>query len=169
MSDTPSETPAASAREERRNGEGPDRARQSSHGHSREPSGRAQRIPLGSARQKGLADARPGFVRRWINNKGARIQYALQGGWNHVRADNSGAFSSDPGEGTSQVCGTQENGEPMRRYLMEIREDWFNEDQFEKENKRAEIEAQILRGTDDKGQPGKDGRYLRIGTKRIGL
>jgi hypothetical protein len=145
------------------------RGREVTHEPSREPEGRAERIPLGSHRQKLVSDTRPGFVRRWINDKGARLQYAMQGAWSFVRKDGSTAKSSDPGEGVSQVVGTKEGGEPMRAYLMEIRKDWFDKDQAAKQERIDEREAQINRGKDEHGEVGKDGRYMRVGAKRIGL
>ena len=135
----------------------------------REPTGRAERVPLGSHRQKLVSNARPGFVRRWVNDKGARIQYALQGGYEFVSKSGSTATTTDPGDGVSQIVGTKEGGDSMRAYLMEIRKEWFDEDQAAKRKRVDEVEAQINRGKDDHGEVGKDGRYMRVGARRIGL
>lgn len=145
------------------------RGRETSHEISREPKGRAERIPLGSHRQKLIADVRPGFVRRWINDKGARIQYALQGGWEFVSRDKTTATTTDQGQGVSQVTGTREGGDSMRSYLMEISKEWYDEDQAAKQKRIDDVESQIKRGKDQHGEVGKDGRYMRVGARRIGL
>lgn len=147
----------------------PRRAREETHEPVREPNGRAERIPLGRHRQKLLSSSRPGFMRRWINDKNARILQAQQGGWSFVRKDGSTAATSDPGDGISQIVGNKEGGEPMRAFLMEIRKEWWDADQAEKQNKIDETETQIRRGKDEFGEPGKDGRYVRQGARRIGL
>lgn len=169
--DTPPATDAgeSSQRSERRPGRPKLRGRQASHEPSREPEGRAERIPLGSHRQKLTTDQRPGFVRRWINDRGGRILQAQQGGWHFVAKNGAKAQTSDAGEGISQIVGTKEGGEPLRAYLMEIREDWYKEDQAAKQKRTDEIESQIRRGKDEHGEVGKDGRYMRVGTRRVGL
>lgn len=123
----------------------PQRSREESHAPEREALGRGKRIPLGTARIKGEADKRPGFVRRWINDSGARIEQALQGGWEFVSTDPIAA-SSDPGSRISQIAGTKEGGTPLLRYLMEIREEWWAEDQAAKQEHNDALEAQIKRG-----------------------
>lgn len=69
----------------------------------------------------------------------------------------------------SQIVGTKEGGEPLRAYLMEIREDWYKEDQAAKTKRTDEIEAQIRRGKDEHGEIGKDGRFMRVAARRVGL
>ena len=119
---------------------------------------RAQRVPLGSARQKLLAGTRPGYVRHWFNDVGGRIPAALQAGYEFVRKDGE-ATTTDMGEAISQVVGTKEGGGGLTAYLMEIREDWYREDQAKKQEAVDAVEATIRRG-ELIGQVGQDGRYL---------
>lgn len=146
------------------------RGREEKHEPSREPTGRAERIPLGSHRQKLVSDTRPGFIRRWINDKGARIQYAFQGGWNFVSRNKSTANTTDQGDAVSQIVGTKEGGGSMTAYLMEISREWYDADQAAKQKRVDEAESQINRGKDEHGEVGKDGRYMRTPDgRRVGL
>ncbi len=149
---------------------GKPRGRQSNHGPNREPKGRAERIPLGAPQLKLATQKIPGFVSRWINDKGSRVQQALQGGYYFVEKGDTVARTTDLGDSCiSQIVGTKESGEPMSAYLMKIPEKWHREDQAAKKGRRDEIVAQIEGGTDEKGGPGQDGRYLpKVLTNRLG-
>lgn len=136
----------------------PPRVRQETHEPEREPQGRAKRIPLGSQRLKLLASTRAGFVRRWINDNNSRVQMALQAGYEFVRRD-GGATTTDMGESVSQIVGTKEGGAPQTAYLMEIREEWHQEDQAIKQSDIDAKEHQIRRG-ELVGKVGQDGVYL---------
>ncbi len=111
----------------------------------REPEGRAKRIPLGSFQQKLQANNRPGFVRRWINDDRQRLQLALQAGYDFVLHDDK-AKSSDDGGRISQIVGSKDGGGALRAYLMEIREEWYWEDQADKQQKIDATENLIRRG-----------------------
>lgn len=140
---------------------GKPRGRQSAHGPNREIKGRGERIPLGAPQFKLTAQEIPGFKCRWINDKGARIQQALRGGYYFVEEGDTTAHSTDMGDSCiSQIVGTNETGQPMRAYLMKIPEKWYREDQEAKIHRRDETMAQIERGADEKGGPGQDGRYI---------
>lgn len=94
---------------------------------------------------------------------------ALQGGYEFVRKDGK-ASTSDMGEAFSQIVGKTEGGTPLRAYLMEIREDWFNEDQATKQESIDATEKQIRRG-ELVGKVGQDGVYIPnqgISIKRAG-
>lgn len=141
-----------------------------SHEPVREPQqGRAKRVPLGVQRLKLQASQRPGFVRRWVNDDGARTQMALQGGYEFVRLDGQ-ATTTDPGQAVSQIVGKTEGGTPLRAYLMEIREEWYAEDQATKQESIDATEKQIRRG-ELVGKVGQDGVYVPsqgISIKRAG-
>lgn len=140
----------------------PSRARPDTHEPQREPEGRAKRIPLGVQRLKLTASIRKGFVRRWINDDGSRVAAALQGGYEFVRREGADATSTDPGDQVSQVVGRLEGGAPLRAYLMEIREEWFKEDQTAKQLDVDKRENQIKRG-ELEGKVGVDGVYVPAG------
>lgn len=135
----------------------PPRVREESHEPVREPQGRSARVPLGVRKQKLIAEPRPGYVPRWINDDGDRIQQAIQGGWDFVLKDKE-ATSDDLGNRISRIVGSKSSGGALTAYLMEIREDWFRADQIAKQEKINATESLIKRG--ELGQkPGVDGAY----------
>lgn len=119
------------------------------------PQGRGRRVPLGGFTQRLGGEHRPGYVARWFNDEGGRIAQALEAGYEFVY--HKGAESTDPGNRISQIV-SKETG--MRAYMMEIREEWYNEDQAVKQKSINEVEAQFKRGKDIAGEPGIDGRYI---------
>lgn len=136
----------------------PPRAREESHGPKREPEGRGARVPLGVRKQKLIADTRDGYVGRWINDDGDRIQQAIQGGWDFVLRDKL-ATSDDLGNRINRVVGSKSSGGSLTAYLMEIREDWYAADQAEKQEKINATESLIKRG-ELRQKIGTDGEYV---------
>jgi len=72
----------------------------------------------------------------------------MNGGYTHVL--------DDKGE---KVSRHGSKSEMLRVYLMEIREDWYTEDQQRKLSDIVAVETQIKRG-ELHGKPGEDGRYI---------
>ena len=107
--------------------------------------GRAERVPLGSYRQKLTAPERAGFHRRWINDNGDRIVQAEAGGYQFVEDERD---RDEAGRGVKRfmTVGVKEDGSPLKAYLMEIRQEFFDEDQKAKQSKIDEVEAAIKRG-----------------------
>lgn len=132
---------------------------------------RMERIPVGT-RNRLSAPKRPGYVRRWVNNKPGRIQMFQQAGYKVVTDQeydpaNPGMvrvgdqFTDKPAIMGSSVV--EEVGGGNKAVLMEIRKDWYDEDQAAKARKIDQMEAQIKR------RPNKDGFYGDIkvdGTER---
>ena len=157
MSDeTTASAPDALAQKVRRGR--PPRVRTESSEPKREPQGRAERIPLGVQQDKLKASQRQGYVRRWINDNGSRVANAKAGGWEFVRED-SQASSTDMGQGISRIVGTKEGGQPLNAFLMEIRKDWYDADQQEKQKAISATDDLIRRG-ELNGKAGDDGRYV---------
>ena len=125
---------------------------------------RKERIPLGTRVSKLTVPQRHGYQRRWMNDSPGRIEDAKRGGYSLVvdptlkvgNASEDG--NSEIGGAVSRVVGTQEGGNPMKAYLMEIPQSWYDEDQSRKREARMEIEAAIIRGDDQ--QKIKDERGL---------
>lgn len=136
----------------------PPRVRDESHEPQREPEGRGARVPLGVRKQKLIAEKREGYVPRWINDDGDRIQQAIQGGWDFVLRDKK-ATSDDLGNRISRSVGVKSAGGVLTAYLMEIREDWFIADQAEKQKSIDATENIIKRGALVQ-KPGEDGAYI---------
>ncbi len=125
----------------------------------REETGRRKRIPLGVPQLKLSAPKRAGFHRHWLNDTGGRIQAAEQAGYSFVENEQA---SEEEGRARylSRVVGVKEDGSPMTAYLMEIRQDWYDEDQAEKQNQITAKESEIRRGRDPaSAQDGQDKFY----------
>lgn len=108
--------------------------------------GRRSRVPLGTMKQKLSAAKREGYVRRWMNDAGNRIHDALQAGYTHVEESVDGRDVK-----VSRRVGVNEDGSPMMAHLMEIRQEFYMEDQAAKQVAVDEIDAAI-RGGGPRGQ-----------------
>lgn len=131
----------------------------------RQETARARRVPLGTPEMKLTAENREGYVRRWFNGKGNRLSRAQQAGYTFVEDDTfigEGAESrnSDIGSAVSQIVGTNEDGSPLRAYLMEIRREWYEEDQAAKQAAIDEREDAIRNGSVNDEQGRQDNRYV---------
>jgi hypothetical protein len=124
---------------------------------TREPAGRQARIPLGVARQKLAYSRREGYVRRWFNDNRNRLSAAEAAGYTFVTEERDGRDAK-----VSQVVGVKEDGSPMAAYLMEIRQEFYNEDQAAKERINAQVDEQLLRRTEPEGtSPADQGRFYQ--------
>lgn len=108
---------------------------------TREETGRRQRIPMGVPRAKLHAEIDKGYVGRWINDHNGRIQQAEAAGYTHVTE------GKGRGNKRRQQVGTLPDGSPMFAYLMQIRKEFYDEDQALKLRAADDIDAAIKRGT----------------------
>ena len=115
---------------------------------------RQARIPVDSPQLHLDTPVREGFRRYWFNDVPGRIQSALKGGYDFVTEDtllgdnpNSNITETDPG-GTrvSRVVGTNTDNSARVAYLMEIPEEWYNEDQEKLLSHQKEVMEQIKTG-----------------------
>lgn len=121
------------------------------------PPKRRERVPLNAMRQKLQAPERKGYVRRWVNDEGGRLRDFERAGYSFVEEE---GIHTD-GEGT-RVCrrvGTHENGAVKHAFLMEQKQEWYDEDQAEKQ-KELDVVDEAIRGGNIAGQVGQDGRYV---------
>lgn len=112
---------------------------------------RKARGPLGGGVQKLTVEQRPGFVRRWVNDDAGRLTMFENNDYEYVSEPTkvgSGIQdgNSDLGSRISTIVGKKEDGTPQRAYLMEIREDWYQEDQAQKAAKIDADERGIMSG-----------------------
>src|SRR5574343_700072 len=129
---------------------------------------RRKRVPVGVPRLKLNAPNREGYVRRWVNDDNTRLKDFEEGGYQYVYGAKAGDAAGNDvtaREGldsrVSRVVGKKDDGSPLTAYLMEIRQDWYDEDQLAKMRIIDEKEAQMRRGEDSQGgRPGHDGRYV---------
>ncbi len=107
----------------------------------REGTGRQARIPLGTSTLKMAYADRPGYHRHWMNDRSNRIHDAERAGYTFVEALNDGRK-----EKVSRRVGSHEDGSPMPAYLMEIRQEFYDEDQAAKQKQVDAIDYAILHG-----------------------
>lgn len=111
-----------------------------------------KRVPLGS-RNILTAPKKNGFVRRFVNDKGDRVQAFKDAGWTLVEE----APVGDPKLGRASSIGSVTNpsvGAGQRAILMEIPEKYYQEDYNAAQAKITQVENEIRRKSKS---PGKDG------------
>ena len=114
-----------------------------------------KRVPLGT-RNILTAPKNPGFVRRFVNDRGDRIESFKAAGWNAV---DEAVQVGDPKVGRASSLGSLVNpsvGGGDRAVLMEIPEDLYNEDRAASQASITKVENEIKRNT--LGQDGLDGK-----------
>lgn len=108
---------------------------------------RETRQPFGSQTQKLAYPKREGYHHHWFNDTPGRVDQALQAGYVHVK--------DKTGKNVSRVVGTQDGGGGLTAFLMEIPQEWYDEDMAREEERNFATEAAIKRG-DLVGAPGMD-------------
>ena len=117
-----------------------------------------KRIPLGT-RNILTAPKRPGFVRRFVNDKGDRVQRFKEAGYSIVKED---IQVGDPKVGTPNKLGSSveaQVGGGQRAVLMEISEEYYNEDAKKAQDKITKVENEIRRNSKE---PGRDGLHGKV-------
>lgn len=151
-----------------------DAARAETRTEDREPEGREVRVPVGVQRMKMSAPERKGYVRRWVNDEmDGRVQRFKEGGYQFVEDaklqigdHNIGNENKNLGTRVSRVVGTHPNGEPKLAYLMEIKKEFYDEDQRAKEKINREIDDAIKSGALSNNVPTSD-RYTPSEGRKI--
>lgn len=139
---------------------------------TREETGRNKRVPLGVARAKLSVPSREGYVRRWVNDTEGRLANAEQGGYQfatdqnlQIGAPDIDNENRDLGARVSRVV---DKSTGQKAYLMEIKADFYKEDQEAKAKKVAETDRLIAKGKleDDESRYVPDkGRGIQIETR----
>lgn len=115
---------------------------------------RPRRIPI-DTRNVLTFPQRKGYVRRVVNDTGDRIQQFEAAGYTIVRED---VIAGDPKAGKETKIGSAVNpsvGADAKAVLMEIREEWYEEDQKAKQDAITAGERDMKQ----KLNQGKDGDY----------
>ena len=119
----------------------------------KQPEGNVRkRVPLGQ-RNILTAPKRPGFVRRFVNDRDDRVQAFKDAGWTLVEE----APVGDPKIGRASSIGSMTNpsvGLGQRAILMEIPEKYYQEDYKAAQAEITQVENEIKRNSKS---PGKDG------------
>jgi hypothetical protein len=125
---------------------------------TREETGRRARVPLGDPRPKMAAPERMGYRRRWINDTGDRLRAASTAGYEFVE-DEIEVDEAGRGKRRSMTVGTKEDGSPLKAFLMEIRNEFYEVDQAVKQGKIDEVDAAMRRGEVHGAQPQDEDKY----------
>lgn len=133
-----------------------------------EPLTRSSRRPFGAMAQKLAYPPRAGFHRHWFNDNPGRIDFAVEeAGYKHV-------VDAKTGKDVCRVVGTREGGAPITAFLLEIPEEWFNDDMARYEQEADSRDDAIRRGQviakrpedQSKFYPSAQGRNIQIRTPR---
>lgn len=141
---------------------------------SRDDTGRNSRVPLGVARAKLSVPQRQGYVRRWVNDTEGRLMQAEQGGYQfatdqslQIGAVDVDNVNRDLGARISRVV---DKSTGQKAYLMEIKEEFYAEDQAAKVRQVAEKDRLIKTGKLDDGESRyipDEGRGISIETRNV--
>ena len=116
-----------------------------------------KRVPL-RTRNILTAPKKPGFVRRFVNDKGDRIQAFKDAGWSVVdTVDQVG----DEKVGRATSMGSSANpsvGGGQRAVLMELPEKYYEEDMAAKQAEIDKVEQEIKRNSTTPGHDGLTGK-----------
>jgi hypothetical protein len=120
----------------------------------RRPAG--TRKPFGTQEQRLYYAPRPGYRRYWFNDIPGRIERATEAGYTHVL--------DGKGKNVQHIVGKAESGGGLNAFLMEIPQEWYEEDMAAAQQSRDLQMAQITRGD----QPdGPEKRYVPASGIRI--
>ena len=115
---------------------------------------RRTRKPFGAQTQKLAYEQREGYHRHWFNDTPGRIEQAIAAGYEHVVGRDGKNMSMPVGVHANQPGA-------LIAFLMEIPQEWFDEDMAAQQQIIDEKMELINRGADDNGRPGEDGRYVK--------
>jgi hypothetical protein len=121
---------------------------------------RPQRKPFGSSTQKLAYEGRTGYHRHWFNDIPGRLQQAAEAGYKIIK--------DKGGKEVARPVGIYDNGVALLAYLMEIPEEWYQEDIAKQQSSLDEMDAAIKRGA-FQGAVGKDGRYIPAQGIKMGV
>lgn len=127
---------------------------------------RTSRVPFGNFEQKLAYPTREGYRRYWFNDDPGRLQKALEAGYDHV-------FDPILKQNVQRIVGRAESGGPLVAFLMEIPQEWFEDDMAAYQKIIDEKEAGYKRGSVESAtdtpavfRPEAQGRRIQISTPR---
>lgn len=121
---------------------------------------RRRRASTGGLSLKLDANARPGYVRRWVNGDPLRIRQMEELGYTVVseRAGEGKARTDGQGTRITRHAGRDAENKPFQAVLMETPVDFYAEGEADKEAGRKTFEETIHRGARTENTP--DGAYI---------
>lgn len=105
----------------------------------------ATRRPFGSTAQRLEYAQRAGYHRHWFNEVPGRLERALTAGYNFVE--------DVQGKRVNRVVGVAHEGGPLKAFLMEIPQEWYDQDMGAEQKKVAETNEAIRSGRAMKKDP----------------
>ena len=134
------------------------------------------RIPMSVPRAKLTTPEIPGFHCHWVNDYPGRVMQASQAGYEFMSQeealitvnDLAGASlgqGTDLGSRVSLVVGKNEDGSPLRAYLMKIRLEWYKEDQLAGQAQVDKIHEGMRQGLPASGGDSSN-RYVKTNSMK---
>lgn len=124
---------------------------------SERPPERRVRKPFGNRDQKLAYPNREGFHRHWFNDEPGRILQARDAGYEQV--------SDERGNPVQMVVGVGRGGNPQVAFLMEIPQQYYDEDMAAQDGVVHEVLTQIRDGNLER-PTGRDGKLRYAGSTR---
>jgi hypothetical protein len=131
------------------------------HGRAVRPTDHPQRVMPGQGNKLAVEAPREGFVRRWVTNIPGRLEEMQQYGYTFV--ENTGLVANALDSSEASALGTRitrPSGGGNIYYLMEIREDWYQENQDYKQAQIDEIEKAMKPSGPNGYAPKYNGREI---------
>lgn len=125
------------------------------------PRHKRTRKPFGSMDQKLAWDPVPGMHIYWFNDVPGRVERAKDAGYEHV--------TDADGKPVKRNVGVGVDGNGLSAYLMQIPQEWYEEDMRIEQRKVDELEEGITRGEiDGRGLSKEDkGEHFYVGKQGI--
>ena len=119
------------------------------------PSGRTQRVPVGTRNVLTVAGKDRNYEYRIINDSGDRVQEFLDAGYELVEKDSVRVGDKRVNSATAEGTVSQVSvGQGQKGYIVRIKKEWYQEDQARKQRQVNEQE----RATKDKALDGTYGK-----------
>jgi len=125
------------------------------------PSGRTQRVPVGTRNVLTVMGKDPNYEYRIINDSGDRVQEFMDAGYELVEKDSVRVGDKRVNSATAEGTVAQLSvGQGQKGYVVRIKKEWYDEDQAKKQRRVNELEsatkAKALDGTYGKLELSRD-------------
>ena len=119
------------------------------------PSGRTQRVPVGTRNVLTVAGKDPNYQYRIINDSGDRVQEFMDAGYELVEKDSVRVGDKRVNSATAEGTVSQVSvGQGQKGYIVRIKKEWYQEDQAKKQRQVNDQE----RATKEKALDGTYGK-----------
>ena len=106
------------------------------------PSGRPQRVPVGTRNVLTVAGKDANYAYRIINDSGDRVQEFMDAGYELVEANSVRVGDKRVNSGSSEGSKAQLSvGQGQKAFVVRIKKEWYEEDQQVKQRRVDDLEA----------------------------